>query len=136
MSPMKDKAGIYAGLAVFLGLVTFPIWYNLASAGTAIPPEIVVKTMKVPGKDQCVMPVQYMRASHMSLLQNWRETVVRTGERRYLSPDGRLFRRSLSGTCLDCHSNKQSFCDRCHAYAAVEPNCWDCHVAPKEEARL
>ena len=26
---------------------------------------------------------------------------------------------SLSNTCLDCHSNKAEFCDRCHNYASV-----------------
>jgi hypothetical protein len=40
---------------------------------------------------------------------------------------------SLSNTCLDCHSNKAEFCDRCHNYASVSPYCWDCHIDnPKE----
>jgi hypothetical protein len=39
---------------------------------------------------------------------------------------------SLTRTCLDCHSNKAEFCDRCHTYMAVDPYCWDCHVEPKE----
>lgn len=132
---MSDKARIYAGVAVFLGLILFPVWYNLASGRAAYRPEIVVKTRSLPGKDKCVMPAEYMRTTHMTLLKDWREAVVRDGDRNYTSPDGRRFRRNLTDTCLDCHSNKSSFCDRCHDFAAVQPNCWDCHVAPPEEAR-
>jgi len=95
----------------------------------------VVKTKNMPGKDRCVMPVEFMRTSHMNLLKDWRETVVRTGDRSYSSPDGRTFRRSLTNTCLDCHSNKSAFCDSCHNYMGVNPNCWDCHVTPPEETR-
>ena len=39
---------------------------------------------------------------------------------------------SLAGTCMKCHSNKAEFCDRCHDYAGVSPDCWSCHVAPQE----
>ena len=34
---------------------------------------------------------------------------------------------SLTRGCLDCHSNKAEFCDRCHASAGVTPKCFDCH---------
>jgi len=130
---MNDKAKIAAGLAVFLGIVLLPVWYNLASGKAGGAPEIIVKTRNMPGKNQCVMAADYMRASHMTLLNDWRETVVRTGDRRFVSSDGRHFQRSLTNTCLDCHSNKQEFCDRCHDYAASQPDCWNCHVAPREE---
>jgi hypothetical protein len=132
---MKDKIKIYAGAVIFLGIILFPVWYNSASGRSAYRPEIMVKTKGIPGRDRCVMPVEYMRSSHMKLLSDWREEVVRTGDRSYTSPDGRRFRRSLTDTCMDCHSNKSSFCDRCHDYAAMQPNCWNCHIAPNEEAR-
>jgi hypothetical protein len=132
---MSDKAKIYSGMLIFLGLVTFPVWYRAASGKAGHRPDMVIQTKNVPGKDRCVMPAEYMRASHMNLLKDWRETVVRSGDRNYFSPDGRMFRRSLTRTCLDCHSNKSTFCDSCHHYMAVHPNCWDCHVAPPEESR-
>jgi hypothetical protein len=132
---MNDKARIYAGTAVFLGLVLLPVWYRSVQGGAASRPEIVIKTKTMPGRNQCVMPVEYMRTSHMNLLRDWRETVVRAGDRNYTSPDGRRFQRSLTNTCLDCHSNKSTFCDSCHNYVAAKPNCWDCHVAPQEEGR-
>jgi hypothetical protein len=130
---MNDKVRIYFGTAVFLGLILFPVWYRSVSGKAAAHPEIVVKTKDVAGKNRCVMPVEYMRTSHMNLLKEWRETVVRTGDRNFISTDGREFRRSLTNTCLDCHSNKSTFCDSCHNYVAANPNCWECHVAPREE---
>ena len=72
-----------------------------------------------------------MRASHMTLLAEWRDRVVRDGVRTYTGADGRVVRMSLSGTCLGtCHTDKTAFCDRCHDYAGVKPACWDCHVVP------
>ena len=132
---MKDRGKIIAGTLLFLGLLSFPIWHNLASGKTSYRPDLVVKTRNVPGKDKCVMPVEYMRTSHMKLLNEWRTAVVRSGDRIFTAADGRQFQRSLTGTCLDCHSNKSSFCDRCHDYAGVKPSCWDCHVVPHEEAQ-
>ena len=31
------------------------------------------------------------------------------------------------------HESKQDFCDSCHTYAGVSPNCWDCHNVPEEK---
>ena len=132
---MRDRGRIFAGMLLFFGLLSFPVWFNYASGKLNYRPDIVVKTRNMPGRDRCVMPVEYMRTSHMTLLKEWRDTVVRNGERIYTTADGRQFQRSLTGTCLNCHSNKTSFCDRCHDYAGVKPNCWDCHVAPKEDAQ-
>jgi len=132
---MRDRGKILAGMLLFFGLLLFPLWFNIKSGKLDYHPDIVVKTRNLPGKDRCVMPVAYMRTSHMALLKEWRDAVVRNGERVYTTADGRQFQRSLTGTCLDCHSNKSSFCDRCHDYAGVKPNCWDCHVVPKEEAQ-
>jgi len=73
-----------------------------------------------------------MRASHMDLLNQWRDDVVRVGNRDYKSTlTGKTFDMSLSRTCMDCHSNKADFCDRCHDFLSVDPYCWDCHVEPK-----
>jgi hypothetical protein len=132
---MNDKAKFCIGAAIFLGIALFPVWHNLASGKADGAPEIIVKTGNMPGKDKCVMAAEYMSTSHMFILRDWRETVVRTGDRKFTAFDGRQFQRSLTDTCLDCHSNKSSFCDRCHDYAAVQPDCWNCHVVPREEAR-
>ncbi len=45
---MSDKPKILAGLVLFLGLATFPIWYTLGSAssgsGSALPPDLDAPT--------------------------------------------------------------------------------------------
>ena len=77
----------------------------------------------------------------MSLLNDWRDDVVRDSKREYESnfkPKDDLkgkthYDKSLTRTCLKCHDNKTKFCDRCHTYASVKPYCWTCHVAPKEK---
>ncbi len=128
---MKDKKKILAGLAVFIAAITLPFWYNMGKAAPA--PEVEL-TAKAKAAKVCVMPTAYMKAEHMQLLDVWRHNVVRNGERAFVNAEGKLFDMSLSNTCLDCHSNKAQFCDRCHDYASVRPYCWDCHIDnPKGE---
>ena len=128
---MRDKPLIIGGLLLFLGLVTFPVWYNLAAGATPKGPE-----PERPAQEKaCVAPVDYMRAAHMDLLVTWREEVVREGRREFVAFDGARHRMSLTQTCMKCHASKGDFCDRCHTYAAAAPACWDCHVDPKLVAR-
>jgi hypothetical protein len=125
---MKDKKLIVFGVIIFIVLVTFPFWYNRGKAAPA--PELQL-TEKAKAAKVCVRSTEYMKAEHMQLLDIWREAVVREGERIYVSPNGQEYNMSLSNTCLDCHSNKTEFCDRCHAYSSVRPYCWDCHIDDK-----
>ena len=128
---MKDKNKILAGLVVFIAVISFPFWFNMGKAAPA--PELVL-TAKAKAAKTCVMPTEFMKAEHMQLLDVWRHNVVRGADRMFVSPDGKLYNMSLSNTCLDCHSNKAEFCDRCHDYASVRPYCWDCHIDnPKGE---
>jgi hypothetical protein len=122
---MKDKKFIVAGVIIFIVIVAFPFWYNRVKAAPA--PELQL-TEKAKAAKECVRATEYMKAEHMQLLDVWRETVVREGKRLYVSPAGKEYNMSLSNTCLDCHSNKTEFCDRCHNYASVQPYCWDCHI--------
>ena len=132
---MKDKKWIILGLVIFFGLFSFPLWYNLlVKAGKAAPAPQLILTEKAKAAQQCVMSTEYMTAQHMQLLDLWRHSVVRNAEREFVNTDGKVFEMSLSNTCLDCHSNKAEFCDRCHDYASVRPYCWDCHIEdPKGE---
>ncbi len=119
---------VTSGVSLFICLAMLPLWYVLAGGkATSLPELEVVSTEK-----QCIEETRYMRAKHMDLLYDWRDTVARQGTRTFVATDGRKYTMSLTGTCLDCHSNKSAFCDRCHNYAGVAPGCWDCHVAPQE----
>jgi hypothetical protein len=126
---MYDTGKIVAGLVVFVVLATSPMWYNALSAAPPDRPELQMPTN---GSTECVEATEYMRANHMDLLDQWRDTVVREDVRTYTSETGKDYTMSLSDTCLECHSKKEQFCDACHTYSAVTPYCWDCHVIPEE----
>jgi len=136
---MYDSGKVITGVVVFLGVVTLPIWYTFAAGNAGHKPD-----PKKP-QGQCVEETAYMRAYHMDLLNQWRDQVVRDGERVYTAKDGRKHWMSLSydgeihghqvasKSCMDCHTSKKEFCDECHTYVGVTPYCWDCHVEPKGE---
>ena len=127
---MYDAGKVVGGLVVFLILVTSPLWFNAISATSEEVPELQPPPN---GAEQCVEAKDSMRESHMDLLNEWRDVVVREGRRDYVSShSGVTYDMSLTRTCLSCHSNKAEFCDACHTYMAVDPYCWDCHVVPKE----
>ena len=63
-------------------------------------------------KDQkdCVLPTQEMREKHV---------------------------KSLTNTCMSCHTDKAKFCDRCHDTVGVAPYCWDCHnLTPDQKSPI
>jgi len=129
---MQDKSKIIAGLIIFVGLAALPFFY---SRGQTSGPEPSLDTTDINqmSKKECVKSADFMRANHMKLLDEWRNSVVRDGDREYGIIDGVRYDKSLQNTCMRCHSNKKDFCDRCHDYANVQPYCWDCHIAPEEE---
>ncbi|MFH0811696.1 MAG: sulfate reduction electron transfer complex DsrMKJOP subunit DsrJ [Pseudomonadota bacterium] len=127
---MYDSDKIIPGLIIFLVIITFPIWYNVMSGKASYRPEPKIVTQE----KQCVESTPYMKSSHMKLLDLWRNQVVREGSRLYESADGKTYTMSLTNTCLDCHSNKEKFCDQCHNYVGVTPTCWNCHVIPEESS--
>ena len=126
---MNDKPKIIIGLVIFLAVFTFPFWYNHGAASTAPKPEL---TEKAKAAKKCILEKEQMRTGHMQLLNEWRNTVVRNDQHVY-EIGGRQYVASLSNTCLDCHSNKAEFCDKCHLYTSAEPYCWTCHIEPKEK---
>ncbi len=129
---LYNRGIILAGIAVFLILATGPFWYGRGK--TVAPPDLKLDTPAIEQLKEklCVEPAPFMRANHMRLLNDWRDLVVREGERTYTAADGKVYEISLTGTCLKCHSNKETFCDRCHDYAGVTPSCWNCHIIPEE----
>lgn len=129
---MKDSGKVIIGLIIFLVLASFPVWYNYAIGDVDYKLELEIATENVPGKDKCILPGEEMRAGHMDLLNDWRDKVVRDGERIHTTHDGRKFNMSLTHTCLECHTSKANFCDKCHDYMGVKPYCWTCHIDPKE----
>lgn len=133
-----DGGKIIFGLIIFFFLATFPFFYNMGKANARPEPKLDTPEIRQwerdYGKKECVESREFMRAEHMQLLNDWRDSVVRDANAVYKSDtSGKVFGMSLQNTCMHCHSNKKKFCDECHNYMAVKPFCWGCHIAPKED---
>ena len=78
-----------------------------------------------------------MRDTHMQILNEWRNAAVRDGERIYVNSKGKKYVKSLTNTCMGCHTDKEKFCDRCHNTVGVAPYCWDCHnLSPNQKTPI
>jgi len=131
---MSDKGKIGAGLAIFVLLAAFPIWYGLVFGGGPSLP------VREPPKYGSHSIEKDMVAKHMDILNQWRHAVVRGdgGQLYHESTDfpGERHEMSLTKTCMKCHgkdtrANGTISCSECHAYANVRLRCWDCHVDEK-----
>ncbi len=131
-----DFNKVVAGLLIFFALITLPLWQNLGKTVPAPEPKLDTPVIqKLAEADRkCILPTPEMRSTHMRMLIDWRDNVVRSkekgaaNEREFVTPDGKKYLASLTNTCMECHSNKAQFCDQCHNYVAVAPNCWGCHL--------
>lgn len=123
---MYNSGKIILGLVIFVLIITIPVWYNHLDAGDKPEPELP-KDVK-----ECVLPLEEIRATHMQLLNEWRDDVLRHGDTETIEIAGKEYKKSLMLTCMQCHTSKKKFCDTCHEYASVKPYCWDCHLAPVE----
>jgi len=84
---------------------------------------------------QCIRPTEFMRRNHMELIKHQRDITVREGVRATSD--------SLAA-CIACHVQYDSkghpipvnaedqFCDRCHDWLGVEPDCFGCHSTVPE----
>ena len=124
---MYGKGRIIPALILFLGVMTSLMWYKSGDLSKLPKPE------KPKDYTECVAPTAYMRTSHMVLLNQWRDDILREdGARTGKTANGTEYVRSLQNGCMKCHSDKKKFCDACHNYTSVKPYCWDCHLQPKE----
>lgn len=126
---------ILLGLIIFVALFASPFYLNMGMGKATTKPELKIDTPEIQklADKKCVEPKEFMRAEHMQILNNWRDAVVRDGDREQIIISGQKYDKSLQNGCMKCHSNKKDFCDKCHNYVAVKPYCWDCHIAPKEK---
>ena len=127
---MYNRRYIVPGLILFVLLFTAPFWMNILS-NTYVRPVLSPAAM---GKE-CIEPVAVMRAEHMRILNEWRDAALRDGKRTYIASNGKVWEVSLQNTCMQCHDNKEAFCDTCHNSNSVSPYCWDCHIVPQPRAK-
>lgn len=119
------------GLSVIAAL--FVLVLQVAAPALADVPAPHVAKAKA---DKCVEDTGFMRRSHMEVLKHQRDDTMRLGIR--------TTKHSLKD-CVTCHAiekdgkpvsiaDPQHFCRSCHAYAAVKPDCFQCHSSVPEPA--
>ena len=124
---MRDRGKIAVGVSLFFAAVLLPLWYPRTHGQLDLVfPEHA---------SACIESTPTMRASHMLLLGQWRTSVVRDGNRDYVAANGAKYEKSLSRTCMRCHTSARQFCTPCHDYTGTQLTCWDCHVAPEGRVR-
>jgi hypothetical protein len=99
-------------------LAVVGLWASLASSSAAHgkgPHE-------VPAEGKCIKETDWMRHNHMDFLRHKRAITVREGVR---VKDESLL------NCATCHTSRTKFCDKCHDFVGVRPDCFECHNYPK-----
>lgn len=116
---------IGAAVLAFFALVvlTTPVRYSLffAEDKSDFTPDLRLPT----NSSECVRPTDWMRKNHMTLLKSSREQIVRFGARGAANP-------GLT-ECRECHTSRAGFCDSCHQFAGVSPDCFGCHFYPVDD---
>jgi len=100
---------------MFGAVLLSPFVVNVISGGKATPDLVLPTTGK------CVKDTEYMRANHMDLLKKARVKAVRDGVRT---------KDSSLKNCQTCHVRRDEFCDKCHHFVGVKPECFECHYFP------
>ena len=113
-------------LVLLVGLTALPVISNAGDLGPVLPKA----KANADDKTKCVEPISTMRKNHMQFLKHKRDETLREGVRTKT--------HSLV-ECIDCHVTPDKngkfarigedghFCSSCHNYAAVNPDCFDCH---------
>lgn len=91
-------------------------------AGDGVPKPAI----KIATEGNCIAPTDEMRRNHMDMLKHQRDRTLRQGIRG---------EKASLNECINCHASKTTgsvlgpggFCQECHNYAAVKPDCWECH---------
>ena len=96
----------------------------LTLASDRVPKPVI--DIDKPGR--CVEDTATMRRGHPDMLRHQRDRTMREGIRTRA--------HSLKG-CVECHASaktgsvlgEQGFCQSCHDYASVKPDCFGCHAS-------
>ena len=128
---MYNAKAVIIAIIIFIALFTTPFW--LSWIGPDYTKTGVQLSLTAKEAGTCIEDVEFMRANHMRLLDEWRDQALREENRSYISAlTGKRFEISLQNTCLRCHNNYSEFCEKCHVPNSVYPYCWTCHIIPTE----
>jgi hypothetical protein len=99
---------------------------TFAVAHAAEPGRAPLPAIEIAKPGQCVEPKDVIRRDHMKFLRHQRDLTMHEGIRT---------KKHSLNECISCHASPKTgsvigeggFCQSCHDYAAVKPDCWDCH---------
>jgi len=113
---------LFRSLATRMSVVLFLAL--LLGLGGAFPADLEAgpPVLEKPKGSACVRPGEWMRRNHMDFLKHKRSLTVREGLR---------VRSESLLKCAECHTSHGRFCDRCHSYVGVAPDCFECHLYPE-----
>ncbi len=120
---MYNKKYVIPFIIIFVVGFFMPVWYNAMAGTLGYAPKLQLPS------GSCIENAHWMAANHMLLLKDWRNHAVRQGEVIYHSSNGKTYYTAIY-TCWECHKSRKEFCDKCHNYLGVRPECWDCHWTP------
>ena len=127
---MNKNQFVAAGLIVFVILFTFPVLLSLGKSVKATQPPALLqdeKAMQELADKLGVKDAAEFREKHKQILAQWKDAVVRDGQRIYVTKDGKEIPISLQNL-----ASQPQLCSTCHDYVGAEKlNCWTCHVEPK-----
>jgi hypothetical protein len=116
-------------LLLFVSAVLLPFGLALARGRAPFKP-----VLEMPfGKGPCVDDAETMRTAHMTMLHAWQNDAIRSGNRAYVAASGVSYEKSLSKTCMGCHTDEKTFCAACHDAVGASNNCFSCHIAEDKE---
>lgn len=118
---LKNKPNTVA-VTIAVIIILFPVGYSFISYVFAGGPRQAGPFIVMPDAkyDTCVRDTDYMRFHHWELLKDMRER-VRSRNRGEINFD----------RCRECHTNRETFCNRCHDSVNLQPDCWGCHYYPE-----
>lgn len=111
-----------------------------SETGRVSLPELPSAKMDFSTEQKCVAPTDVMRRMHSTFLKHKRNETMHQGIRTpeyslveciscHVTPKG-------DGSYASVHEDPQHFCRSCHAYAAVQPDCFQCHASTPDEAAV
>jgi len=103
--------------------ILFPLGYSVVSAVFSQGTQSSQPFLEKPDEkyENCVKDTTYMRFHHMDLLKEIRDEVMREGKRGEIG----------IGSCRECHTSREQFCDKCHDVANLYVDCFGCHYYPE-----
>ena len=117
---MQRTKWVIGSLVVFAVVLFSPFLVNAVTGHLGA--KVDAPNPKAAHGTACILPTEEMRQVHMKMFMHTRDDTVRRGIH--------VQQKSLKH-CQTCHPTRADFCDKCHNFAGVKPECWNCHFYPE-----